>query len=105
MTRVFPIVVACALLLVSSAGAPTRDPGARPKATSRISGRVLAADTGQPLRRAAVRLASLEQHENRTTLTDAAGRYEFSDLPDGRYSLTAAKSGYVALEYGQTRVR
>jgi hypothetical protein len=105
MTRVLTIVVACALLLISSTGAQTRDPGARPKATSRLSGRVVAADTGQPLRRAIVRLASPEQRENRTALTDAAGRYEFSDLPDGRYSLTAAKSGYVALEYGQTRVR
>ena len=71
--RVNPIpmfAVVCALLLVSIADAQTRDPAARPKTTSRISGRVVAADTGQPLRRAIVRLLSPEQHESRTALTD-----------------------------------
>src|SRR5437762_6869779 len=93
------------MLLVSNTDAQTRDPAARPKATSRISGRVMAAETGQPLRRAIVRLLSPEQHESRMAVTDPAGRYEFNDLPEGRYSLTAAKSGYVTLQYGQTRVR
>src|SRR5439155_18910640 len=90
------------MLLVSNTDAQTRDPAARPKATSRISGRILAADTGQPLRRAIVRLLSAEQHESRSTaLTDPPGRYQFNNLPEGRYSLTAAKSGYVTLQYGQ----
>ena len=94
MRRVLSIIAACALF-VCPAGAQTRDAAARAKAASRISGRVLAAETGQPLRRAIVRPLSSEQHESRTALTDPAGRYEFNDLPEGRYSLTAANSGYV----------
>jgi hypothetical protein len=77
--------------------------------TSVLRGRVLAADTGAPLRRAQVRLSSTTvlpggTRENRTASTDADGRYEFKALNKGRYSLTAGKGAYVTLAYGQTRV-
>src|SRR5204863_6603936 len=39
----------------------------------------------------------------RIATTDAAGRYEFSSLPAGRYRLTAMKGSYVSLEFGQRR--
>ncbi|MBI1873895.1 MAG: carboxypeptidase regulatory-like domain-containing protein [Acidobacteria bacterium] len=96
-------VFAGALLMASVCGAQSRDVAAPLKATSRIRGRVVAADSGQPLRRAMVRLAAPELREGRTAITDSDGRYEFKDLPSGRYSLTAAKSRFVRLEYGQTR--
>jgi protocatechuate 3,4-dioxygenase beta subunit len=36
-------------------------------------------------------------------MTDAEGRFEFRDLPAGRFNLSANKSGFVTVHYGQTR--
>lgn len=85
-----------------AAGMPSRDASAR-TGTARIRGRVVAADSGAPLRKAQVRAAALEIRENRLATTDAQGNYEFKDLPGGRYILTASKGSYVSLQYGQTR--
>ena len=82
---------------------PARDAQPAKTGTSQIRGRILAADNGQPLRRASVRLTSPEIREGRGTTTDADGRYEFRDLPAGRYSVSASKSGYVMISYGQRR--
>jgi len=71
--------------------------------TSHIKGRVIAADTGQAIRRAVVRISAAELREMRTTSTDPEGRYEFRDLPAGRYNVSATKGAFVTLNYGQTR--
>src|SRR5712691_11333632 len=56
--------------------------------TAVIRGRVFAADTGKPLRRARVNVFAPELGgENRTTSTNAEGRYELKDLPAGRYTV------------------
>jgi hypothetical protein len=39
----------------------------------------------------------------RVTTTDAEGRYEFLELPAGRFSVSVTKAGYVPLQYGQRR--
>ena len=85
-------------------GGPPRD-NAQPKAagTATIRGHVVAADTGQPLRKAQVRIISGELRENRSTSTDADGKYEFKDVIAGRYNINASKGSYVALNYGQLR--
>lgn len=70
--------------------------------TGRIRGRVVAADTGAPVRRAQVRISGTDVGA-RSALTDAEGRYEFRELPAGRFILTAQKSGYMTVQYGQTR--
>jgi protocatechuate 3,4-dioxygenase beta subunit len=70
--------------------------------TGRITGRILSAEGGTPLRRAIVRLTAPEVGM-KTALTDADGRYEFKDLPAGRFSLNASKPGYVNVQYGQLR--
>jgi protocatechuate 3,4-dioxygenase beta subunit len=70
--------------------------------TGRILGRVLASDSGSPIRRALVRLTAPEIGV-KTALTDAEGRFEFRELPGGRFTLNASKSGYVNVQYGQTR--
>ena len=126
MNRVsFPLVVVVALLLCSVAsgqnsgagqtvrpGAPTTgavpgmprpNTGAAPTGTSRIRGRVVAAQTGAPLRRAQVQGFAAEGQVRRTTTTDADGRYEFADLPAGRFIVSVTKAGYVTLQYGQRR--
>jgi carboxypeptidase family protein len=71
--------------------------------TATIRGHVLAADTGQPLRKAQVRAVAGEMRENRLATTDADGKYEFKLLPAGRYNISASKGSYVGLQYGQQR--
>jgi protocatechuate 3,4-dioxygenase beta subunit len=39
----------------------------------------------------------------KVALTDAEGRFEFRDLPAGQFNLSAMKSGFVSVQYGQTR--
>jgi hypothetical protein len=71
--------------------------------TAVIRGRVVSADNGMPIRRAQVRAQSGELRANRLVSTDAQGRFEFKDLPAGRWNLTASKAGYMTLRYGQKR--
>ena len=82
---------------------PARDQAAPKTGTSRIRGRVVGADSGLGLRRAAVGISSPDIRETRGTVTDADGRYEFIDLPAGRYSVIVNKTGYVQMSYGQRR--
>ncbi len=69
--------------------------------TGRIRGRVLATDGG-PIRRAQVRISGSEVAP-KAALTDVDGRFEFRELPAGRFTLQATKSGFVSVQYGQTR--
>src|SRR5712691_1290318 len=71
--------------------------------TAVIRGRVVSSDNGMPVRRAQVRAQSGELRANRLVSTDAQGRFEFKDLPAGRWNLTASKAGYMTLRYGQKR--
>ena len=70
--------------------------------TGRILGRVVASDSGAPIRRAQVRLTAPEIG-SKSAMTDTEGRFEFRELPAGRFTLNASKSGYVTVQYGQTR--
>ena len=87
-------------------GQPARDTPAGKKAAppkGRISGRVLAADSGRPVKRARVFVAAAELPDGRGVLTDDNGAFDFTELPDGRYNVSVSKSGYVSLAYGQRR--
>ena len=99
------ICSACLLSLAPlRAQAPARDtPAPRPASAATIRGRVLASESGRPLGKAQVRITSTAIPEGRTARTDAEGRYEFKDLPAGRYQLTASKAGFVQLQHGQLR--
>jgi protocatechuate 3,4-dioxygenase beta subunit len=115
-TTRFPILVAlAAALLATPVDAQTEvkivgpDPVMFPQAakqmkagTGRIKGRLVSAETGAPVRRAQVRITGPEIMPQ-TAATDSEGRYEFRDLPAGRLTITASKSGYVSVGYGQTR--
>jgi protocatechuate 3,4-dioxygenase beta subunit len=70
--------------------------------TGRLRGRVTAADTGAIVRRAQVRISGPDIG-SKTAFTDAQGRYEFRDLPAGRFNLSVSKSGFVTMQYGQNR--
>jgi len=72
--------------------------------TAVIRGRVTASDTGRPLRRATVTVASADAGTVRRTMsTTADGRYEIDSLPAGLYTISAWRNGYLAWRYGQSR--
>jgi uncharacterized protein (DUF2141 family) len=82
---------------------PARDVQRQPQsATASIGGRVLAADTGRPLKRASV-LASGGGRQARGATTDDLGRFRVTGLPAGTYTITASKSGFVDAIFGQRR--
>jgi len=106
--RALGILVGLISLTVTAAQQPPpRD--ARPKqekGTAIIRGRIVAGDTGKPLRRARVTLTAPElAGEPRNTSTDEDGRYEFTELPAGRFTLRVRRGGYLPLAYGQRRPR
>jgi hypothetical protein len=80
--------------------APTNEP---PPPQGRITGRVLAADNGRPMKRARVFINSADLGNGRGALTDDQGVFDFTELPAGRYTIVASKAGYVQLSYGQRR--
>lgn len=101
------------LLGVAAVGAaaaaqqPSRDwPRTPPAGTGVIRGRVVGADTGEPLRRVQVSIdewSTADQSGPAATMTDAEGRYELTELRAGRYQLHARRGGYVEVAYGQRR--
>src|SRR5687767_14671466 len=75
-------------------GQPRRDTAAQPQptGTGRIRGRVVTAVTNAPLRRVQMALQWSENPGFRPiVMTDAEGRYEFAQLPAGKFSLSASK--------------
>ena len=111
MARIRFVIVAAALFIAIGGQKPI---GQQPARDTRpidragigvIRGRVLGADTRVPLRHAFVSLEGPPRPSNSSTLTDLDGRFEFTQLPSGRYRLTAAKRGYLQLEYGQRHPR
>jgi hypothetical protein len=83
-----------------------RDRADVPKGTAAISGRVLAADTGRPIKRARISVIGAAAGGGRgggAAISDDQGRYLVGDLAAGNYSVTASKSGFVDATYGQRR--
>ena len=83
-----------------------RDRPRAPQGTSAIAGRVLAADSGRPVKRARVFVTGAVAGGGRggnTTITDEQGRYSIASLAAGNYTVTASKAGFVDAVYGQRR--
>jgi hypothetical protein len=85
-----------------SQGQQARDRAQLPKGTGSISGRVLAADTGRPVKRATVTVTG-GGRGGRTAATDDQGRYQITELTAGNYTVTGSKNGFVDAVYGQRR--
>ena len=84
--------------------APFRLSAQAPSKPGVIRGRIVAGDTGRPLRRAQITLTAPELGGlPRATSTDVQGRYELKDLPPGRYTVSVSRSGYLGMRYGQRR--
>jgi len=86
--------------------APQVPRAAVPTGTGAIGG-VVTSPTGsgeeRPVRRAIVRLSSADLRGSREAATDDLGRFVFTELPAGRFTLTATKPGYLAMAYGAKR--
>ncbi len=68
-----------------------------------ISGMVTMAGTGQPARKVRVNLSGAELRGSRSTNTDDQGRFSFTALPAGRFTLSVNKPGHLSVTYGQRR--
>jgi hypothetical protein len=72
--------------------------------TVSFSGIVTTDETpARPLRQAIVTATAAEMPGARQAVTDDDGRFAFSNLPPGRYSLVADKPGYVKTFHGSNR--
>lgn len=103
---VLPITAMMALSAQIAPPPPLPQPQSQtpaPPGTSTLRGHVFAADTGQPLRKAQVRMFASEIRENRLATTNESGLYEFKDVRAGRYTISASKGSYVSVSYGQQR--
>ena len=83
-------------------GGVARDAVPNAKGTGILRGRVLNAE-GRPLRRVQIRVGGELIPEGRTASTNSLGRWEVRELPAGRFNLSATRSGYLNLQYGQKR--
>jgi hypothetical protein len=73
-----------------------------PQGTAALSGRVLTADTGRPVKRARVTAAGGGRGSH-SAMTDDQGRYQIAGLVAGSYTITASKTGFVDGVFGQRR--
>ena len=90
--------VACALAVLALAMAPH----AQSPTSSSIRG-IVRDDRGTPLPNVRVGISSDHGRTVRSTLTGLHGEYRLVDVPPGRYTLHAIKSGYAPLLFGQLR--
>lgn len=96
-----PTALSIVVLIAGSPQAAT--PAQAPAATGMIAGRLTSADQGRPVRKAQVKLVALSPKQTRNTVSDAEGRFAFTDLPAGQYTLSASKPGYLDSVFGALR--
>lgn len=102
------LVMAVLALSTAPFAAQTRDATATapaPTGRATISGVVVADDTpATPVRRALVTVGGAElRGGSRTVITEDDGTFSFTDLPAGRYSLTATKPAHLTASFGAAR--
>src|SRR5262245_55046182 len=78
-----------------------RDVRPEPKGTGVISGVVQVDDgQGKPLRRVTMTLGGDALLTSRTAFTSDDGRFAFTGLPEGTYTIEAFKATYARMQYG-----
>jgi protocatechuate 3,4-dioxygenase beta subunit len=102
MLSVSAALIAFAVSIAAAQPAQTAAPPA-PRGTSTLRGHVFGADNGRPLRKAQVRISADDINNNRATMTDENGAYEFRELRAGRYTISASKPNYLYVAYSQQR--
>jgi hypothetical protein len=99
------LIESTAAVVAQQPSQPVRENSRRPGVgNNSISGIVISDDAdARPLRRVRVFLNNPEEEIARTTISDDAGRFAFTGLPAGRYTLGGAKEGYVTTNYRASR--
>jgi hypothetical protein len=106
----------CTLILLLGAGlqqavplqapsprpAQTRDNATEKRGTAVLKGQVKTAD-GRALRRAQISIRGAALPNGRAASTGLEGEFEIRELPAGRYTITASRSGFLSSQYGQRR--
>jgi hypothetical protein len=87
--------------VVMSSGMPALENRELPKGTGLVMGRVVEAESQNPVGGAIVSLGLDNGPSATPVLTDDRGRFAFSDLPKGSYTLRAVRDGYVGGAYTQ----
>jgi len=107
----FPMLIAifsAAVALHAQVAQTGATPPAVPNPKGRLEGRVLSSATGEPVRKATLRLRMVGTvgiatgpADNSTMVgtSDAEGKFVFEEVDAGRYSLSAERSGFVQQTY------
>jgi protocatechuate 3,4-dioxygenase beta subunit len=66
-----------------------------------VEGVVLQAGTAQPVARAVVELIGNDKEQPLAMATAADGKFQFQNIPAGRYRLTVSRNGYLDGAYGK----
>src|SRR3954469_4305174 len=97
--------LAVALALVCTVRGNTRERQLSPQTqtgTATVSGTVVTLSAGEPIADASVELFEATLPGGRTsTSTDHQGRFEFTHLSPGRYTVGAMKTGFVNVVFGE----
>ncbi len=89
--------------IIDPARRPPQPPGA-PTGTGRVAGRITDATSGRPIKNALLVISSTDGMQfGDFALTDARGRFAFTNLAPRKYRLRAEAERYFALVYGETR--
>ena len=96
----FLVIVAIFLVLISPSFAQSVRSG--PETSFRVAGVLVSKTDGHPLAGARVVLASTKDRENPQSVTTGDdGRFEFTRMPAGKFSLTGTKRGFISAGYDQ----
>jgi uncharacterized protein (DUF2141 family) len=101
--RVLVLKVLMVLTVLCPAVSQSRDASTRVRGTAVITGIVVSDDAeARPVRKARVTCGGA-QLQGQTTITDDKGRFSFTGLVAGRYTVTAAKEAWITASYGAKR--
>jgi protocatechuate 3,4-dioxygenase beta subunit len=77
-------------------------PAAIPAGGYRIAGTVVSKADGRPLARARITVGdATDSKKSQSKVTSEDGKYEFTGLPAGKYTLTGARRGFISAGYDQ----
>ncbi len=83
-------------------GAPAQPAEVKPGESCTVEGQVVKSTTGEGVKKISVQMDSVgEGRQRRSVITDANGHFVFSDVPPGRYVMSAGGNGYPQQGYGQ----
>jgi hypothetical protein len=98
-------VMAVAIAFACAVPVTTNDrpqSASRPAGTSTIAGSIVTLSSREPIADASVTLyASMFPDGRTSTRSDGQGRFQFSSLPPGHYTVGAEKAGFVRVTFGE----